>query len=183
MLSRIEYLARKFFEEILPYNVIYNYRPDWLMNPKTQQNLELDIYFPDLNIAIEINGILHELPYQIYKDRLKRKLCKENDVSLFTAENTNDFKNIAQKILGCKINIPKGLEWNLKTYKPKKLKQISKIYKDFKKRRRLEIIHQRQTRKRNKMYKKKYGISPSRLKLYERLQREETERNRKQMYG
>ena len=62
--------------------VLYNYRPDWLKNPKTGHNLELDIYYPDRNLAIEIQGIHHETTYQKYKDSIKAQVCKEKGITL-----------------------------------------------------------------------------------------------------
>ena len=52
-----ELLEMWFFEN----KVLYNYRPDWLKNPLTGKNLELDIYYPELKLAVEFNGMQHKL--------------------------------------------------------------------------------------------------------------------------
>ena len=39
--------------------IISNYRPDFLYNPYTGCNLEIDIWIPNKNIAIEVDGIQH----------------------------------------------------------------------------------------------------------------------------
>jgi hypothetical protein len=75
---------------------------DWLKNPATNQNLELDGYSKDINVAFEYQGEYHYLAnvdlippkkksrekkltsiLKIKKiDRLKRLLCKKNGVNL-----------------------------------------------------------------------------------------------------
>ena len=70
-------------------------RPDFLKNPVTlHYNLELDCYNESLRLAIEYNGEQHYkyIPYfhrnkesfmnQCYRDELKRRMCKENNVNL-----------------------------------------------------------------------------------------------------
>ena len=69
-------------------------RPKWLKNYKTNHLLELDGYCEDLKIAYEYQGPQHymiintykmnknNLKYQKYKDKIKIKLCKENNVKL-----------------------------------------------------------------------------------------------------
>lgn len=62
-LSRTEYLARKLFKHYLPFlKVQYGIRPDWLKWPVTGNNLELDIYFPEIKVAVEVDGIQHGRP-------------------------------------------------------------------------------------------------------------------------
>ena len=39
-----------------------NFRPKWLTNPKTNYPLEIDVYFPELKIAVEYNGAQHYKP-------------------------------------------------------------------------------------------------------------------------
>ena len=62
------------------------------------KGLELDFYIPDKNVAIECQGVQHFKPveifgveeafkYRIDNDRAKRKLCKENGVSLLYYSN------------------------------------------------------------------------------------------------
>lgn len=68
-------------------------RPDWLKNPLTGKNLELDCYCEKLRIAVEHNGSQHyrvgkycenveNLQYQVYKDKMKKILCRQNGVDL-----------------------------------------------------------------------------------------------------
>lgn len=75
-------------------------RPDWLKNPITGRNLELDGYCEDLGIAFEYNGIQHykytprfhakysDLEYQVYKDRLKHLLCSHRGIFLIVIPYT-----------------------------------------------------------------------------------------------
>jgi hypothetical protein len=77
---------------------------------------ELDFYFPDLKIAIEINGIFHYKPiYGLDKlnrikknDRQKKKLCKQDNIKLyilkdnlkkFSLEYANKFSKRVTKII------------------------------------------------------------------------------------
>ncbi|MFW5795150.1 MAG: hypothetical protein ACOCV1_06660 [Bacillota bacterium] len=54
-----------------------------ILNPNTQQYLELDIYLPDLNKAIEFNGdYWHSKPDRIVCDRIKKEECKNNNIEL-----------------------------------------------------------------------------------------------------
>jgi hypothetical protein len=69
-------------------------RPDWLKNPESGRNLELDCFNEELGLAVEFNGIQHykytsifhknkaEFLYSLKKDMLKKKLCLENNVHL-----------------------------------------------------------------------------------------------------
>ena len=71
-------------------------RPDFLVNPYTGKNLELDCYNADLRLACEYNGRQHYMytPFfhnseedfikQVYRDNLKKRLCYENDVELIS---------------------------------------------------------------------------------------------------
>lgn len=78
--------------------VLYHYRSKWL------ENLELDIYIVDLKIGIEYQGIQHYeavkhwggaegLEKRKYNDMKKRKLCKENGVTLVYFEYTEPITN------------------------------------------------------------------------------------------
>ena len=86
-LSRLEALVRQFFKIQFPQeDVIYNHRPDWLKNPITGFNLELDLYFPNLKLGVEANGYGHEENYQRWKDGIKEALCLKKGVKLLTID-------------------------------------------------------------------------------------------------
>lgn len=58
-----------------------NVRPDYLKNPLTGQNLELDILFTDFKLAFEFQGDFHYTSdYQKTKDEIKLKQSKEQGV-------------------------------------------------------------------------------------------------------
>lgn len=71
-------------------------RPDFLVNPYTGKNLELDCYNAELRLACEYNGKQHYMytPFfhnseedfikQVYRDNLKKRLCYENDIELIS---------------------------------------------------------------------------------------------------
>lgn len=75
-------------------------RPDFLKNPKTGRNLELDMYNPELKIAVEYNGIQHRTyaPYfhkspgdyldQVDRDKFKIKRCKDEGITLIVVPDT-----------------------------------------------------------------------------------------------
>lgn len=91
-------------------------RPSWLKNPRTGRNLEIDIYFKSSKIAVEYNGIQHYKPINFsgslsneqmlrnlielkYRDKLKRKLAKNNSNKIkhfitFTYRNIIEGENI-----------------------------------------------------------------------------------------
>ena len=87
-----------------------NSRPDFLRNPVTggNFNLELDCYDESLKLAVEYNGIQHYkyIPYfhknkeafrnQGYRDELKRRMCKDNKVNLIEVPNTVNVNDIEQ---------------------------------------------------------------------------------------
>ena len=79
---------------ILESPVMRNVRPDFLRNPKTGKNLELDCYNEEYAIAAEYNGIQHykypsafhsseqQFYDQVRRDKLKKRLCDESGVYL-----------------------------------------------------------------------------------------------------
>jgi hypothetical protein len=82
--------TREIFQQV--FNVKFkSIRPNWLNNPKTNVNLELDGYNKDLNLAFEFQGNQHTSPNtqfgnehyaQVERDELKRQLCKKLGVTL-----------------------------------------------------------------------------------------------------
>lgn len=71
-------------------------RPDWLKNPETRRNLELDCYNDELKIALEYNGEQHykwpnftgqtyeEFINQVRRDKFKVDQCDRYGVYLIT---------------------------------------------------------------------------------------------------
>lgn len=71
-------------------------RPDFLKNPETGRNLELDGYNEELKIAFEYNGMQHyhfpngfnktleEFQQQLRRDRYKRETCDRLGIYLIT---------------------------------------------------------------------------------------------------
>lgn len=89
-----ELLVCQYIKELFSEYKFQKIRPDWLKNI-TGSNLELDYYCEQLKLAFEYNGIQHyeytphfhkngieEFNKQQEKDKLKKKLCEENDVYL-----------------------------------------------------------------------------------------------------
>jgi hypothetical protein len=88
-----ENILYKIIKEKYPnQNILRNERPNWLKN-NNGNNLELDIFLPDLNLAFEFHGRQHRdhVPYfgsyddfqrQLRNDELKRKKCKLKGVTL-----------------------------------------------------------------------------------------------------
>ena len=88
-------------------DTIYQFRSNWLGNQS------LDIYIPDLNLAIEYQGIQHYEPVKAFGgkekfeerlklDNRKRQLCKENNINLFEWKydlevNKLNFKRVVNK--------------------------------------------------------------------------------------
>ena len=94
----------KLCKEIVKYylkdwELLFNYRPDWLKNPETKKNLELDIYIPQIGLAIEIQGIHHQTIYQMKKDKLKEELCELKDTRIFKIEKIEHIFTLIYKHL------------------------------------------------------------------------------------
>jgi len=87
-----ERVCRGIFELIFKKNFTKK-RLAWMLNFETKRKLELDGYCEELNLAFEYQGIQHfkkmfwhkyehTLEKQKERDKLKRKLCAENNVRL-----------------------------------------------------------------------------------------------------
>lgn len=86
-------------------------RPNWLKNPYTGKNLELDCYNDDLRLALEYNGKQHyehvksfhrsidDFEMQIYRDNVKKALCKYNNVILIIVPYTISRYSLCSYIL------------------------------------------------------------------------------------
>jgi len=70
-----------------------------IFNPETNYGLELDIFMPDLNKAIEYNGEYWHQDKD--RDSLKQQLCRNRNIDLLTIwdkEWINDYKGCQEKI-------------------------------------------------------------------------------------
>lgn len=85
----------KSFIEFYFQKPFHKTRPEFLRNPVTGENLELDLYNAELRLAIEYNGSQHyhynsfmhknsrdKFQNQQYRDLIKNDLCKKADITL-----------------------------------------------------------------------------------------------------
>ena len=99
----------KYVKTLYHGNIEENYKGlGWLKNPNTGCLLELDIYIPELLIAIEYNSYHHTLQKVIIRDKIKKKLCDENGVKLITIlesdwKNNTEVVKSSLSILFCNI--------------------------------------------------------------------------------
>ena len=96
-----ERIVRAYFEAVFQVSFL-RVRPNFLKNPKTGENLELDGYNKDLGIAFEHQGRQHFSPKDFFKwgheekslrirlDQLKRNLCAEAGVKLVEIPSVPD---------------------------------------------------------------------------------------------
>jgi hypothetical protein len=94
--SNGEWACAQVLRDIFPEHYFYTTRPNWLKNPETGRNLELDFLNEELRVAIEYNGIQHyvfpncfhktkeEFIGQIRRDQYKRKKCDDMGVYLIS---------------------------------------------------------------------------------------------------
>lgn len=94
-MSNGETICKKVIEEIYG-KPFYTVRPDFLKNPETGRNLELDLYNDEKKIAVEYNGKQHYVwpnnmhgAYetfikQVRRDQFKVDMCDKNGVYLIT---------------------------------------------------------------------------------------------------
>lgn len=91
--NKNEERCRVIVENLYPGHKFLTVRPDWLKNPTTGRNLELDMYCHELKIALEYQGLQHtemtkfhrtrgDLIYQYRKDTYKMQRCKELGITL-----------------------------------------------------------------------------------------------------
>ena len=89
------------YVESLGYRIIRNDRTQ-IINPLTNRNLELDIWIPDKNKAIEYNGTYwHNKLYMVQKDKIKVDQCKQKGIDLLVIneDKWTNSKNIEQDII------------------------------------------------------------------------------------
>lgn len=82
--SKFELEVRGYVSSIYSGEVIYNDRT-LVFNKHTKKPLELDLYFPEYNKAIECNGeYWHSTDEAVERDKIKNEFCNNNDISLLT---------------------------------------------------------------------------------------------------
>lgn len=120
--SRGEKLCRSILEKCYekPFPTV---RPDFLINPESNYNLELDCYNADLGIALEYNGIQHyiypnrfhkteeEFQQQIRRDGYKKSACKSSGVYLITVPYNIPHSKLPQFI---EYNLPENVNYRQK---------------------------------------------------------------------
>ena len=103
-------ILREYFNRPSGFN---NNRPDFLRNTVTdaQQNLEIDCWEPSLKLGVEYSGRQHYdfVPYfhknkeafmnQKYRDEMKRRMCKDNGVTLIEVPYTVKNQDIRSYLL------------------------------------------------------------------------------------
>lgn len=104
--SKGETECRRFLETMFqkPFPKV---RPDFLKNPVTGNNLEIDCYNQELKLGVEYNGKQHyeynsyfHQNYngslnQKYRDELKRRMCRDNNITLIEVPYTIKISNIS----------------------------------------------------------------------------------------
>lgn len=97
--SSCEKMTYEILKQLTSLNIVRNtYKA--IRNPKTNKALELDIYIPDINLAIEVDGPMHRvscygekrLLSQIINDKIKNSCCEEKGITLIRL-NTDLFSN------------------------------------------------------------------------------------------
>ena len=107
--TRLYYEIKKAFPKL---EVKHHGNPNWLGRQ------HFDIYFPDLNIAIEYQGTQHQKPVEYFggqeafkkgreRDEKKKRLCEENGCKLFYVYPEDDTKKFIKDL---KKYIKKSLE-------------------------------------------------------------------------
>jgi hypothetical protein len=117
--------------------IVSNCRPDWLMNPYTGRNLELDVFIPKWGVAFEIQGQHHYTDeWQKTKDEIKRNILEKEDVVLFELSVKQiDPSTLRRKLLnlsyceehrarGIRLNVYNHEEWNEHREKCKRYKLL-----------------------------------------------------------
>ena len=101
MISKGEKACKRYVQRLFKRSFT-KIRPDFLKDPTTKRNLEIDLYNDSLKLGIEYNGIQHyeftprfhkgygDFRRQQERDALKKRLCKENGVTLIVVPYTED---------------------------------------------------------------------------------------------
>jgi len=98
-----------------------NIWPDWLINPNTGRKLELDRYYPKLNLAFEYNGAQHYIPSfahdleketirvarQMGSDIAKQEVCAQYGIKLMVIKFSDHLtlENLQRIIMEYSLNM------------------------------------------------------------------------------
>lgn len=116
--SKSEHYAIISLEWIYPGKRFTKIRPNWLKNPATNRNLELDGYNESLQLAIEYNGEQHDVwpncfhrtkrdfDAQQKRDKLKRRLCEKHGVALLVIPSWVPFQRIPLAVYAALMDTP-----------------------------------------------------------------------------
>lgn len=94
---------------------ICEYQFNWLINPRTKRKLRIDAFYPEHNLAIEIDGeqhysdcdmfyknsgfpLSHSLEVRQYLDSLKENLIKEHNIRFLRLTHEDGKKSTIQKL-------------------------------------------------------------------------------------
>jgi hypothetical protein len=100
-------LYYKLKNHFIEFEVVQHGRPDWLGRQ------HFDVWFPDLNIAIEYQGQQHDKPIDFFggqkafeqnkiRDDRKKQICIDNNINLIEVREEYDIENIINSILSFK---------------------------------------------------------------------------------
>lgn len=103
--------CRRIVEDIfkIPFSAV---RPNFLKNPKTGKNLELDMYNHNIKLAVEYQGAQHRTytPFfhksygdflgQVERDNYKKRRCSEEGIDLICVPDTIPYQELGQYITG-----------------------------------------------------------------------------------
>ena len=87
---------REIFTRILgDFTVEENVTPAWLRNPNTKRLLKLDLFYPDVGVAVRLQGLQgqrkvrksdQEELEEVQRDELREELCRQHGVRLINVD-------------------------------------------------------------------------------------------------
>jgi hypothetical protein len=91
--SKFEQSVREYIKNIYDGNILYNNR-EVVFNEVTGKYLELDIYLPDINKAIECDGeYWHSRKDMIFRDKIKDIFCADNNINLLRISDKSWYRD------------------------------------------------------------------------------------------
>ena len=101
-------LTQYFKDHLLGVELLSNHHPEFLKTKQNPKGLELDFYWPDLQIALELDGAQHYEPVDYWggqetfervqaNDRRKNQLCKKNGVHLIRVDGRKFYHRLIEE--------------------------------------------------------------------------------------